>query len=222
MHGDGRLALDEHCLHGIDDRQRQRGQQFEAKLDPRPGGRRRLALDVIVDGADPQATRHQPAEAGPVRGHGLADGRVRRPVKAQAQPPAAIEEVRVASPQEIEAQVEGGRADTFEHRAPDQAVTAAIDHRHRTAFLIGRREGRMAAQAALHLVVDIRPHRTTDKIGAGGLGRRNHPLEPVRRGNLVVIDHQKMLRGGERRQRGFEGGIDRVAIALARLDHAEA
>jgi hypothetical protein len=38
-------------------------------------------------------------------------------VKAQAQPPAAIEEVRVASPQEIEAQVEGGRADTFEPRA---------------------------------------------------------------------------------------------------------
>ena len=79
----------------------------------------------------------------------------------------------------------------------------------------------MAAQAALQVVVEIGPHRSADNIGACVLRGAQHRLQPFRRGDFVVVDHQQAVGVGKCRQRGFERGIDRVAIALARLDHAE-
>ncbi len=80
----------------------------------------------------------------------------------------------------------------------------------------------MAREPRLGVIVEDRQHRTTDHVGAGGLSRTHHQLEPVGRGDLVVVDHQEAGCCGKQRLRGLEGGVDRLAIALALLDEADA
>ena len=101
------------------------------QLDPRPARRRRLALDVIVDRADrrPRITS-QPKL---VRLCGTVSVMTASAVQWNRMPAAAaIEEIGIASAEEIERDRRRA-AEPFEHRARDQAVAAAIDHRHRTA-----------------------------------------------------------------------------------------
>ena len=144
------------------------------------------------------------------------------PMKVQAEPHAAIEEIDVAATEEIEAKIKGRQADPFEHRAPDQAVAAAVDHRHRAAGLIGRRERRVAAQAALHLV-SRSPAIPARQPGRRPSSRRSQPSASSQSGEAISSSSiiRKLVGGRECLQRRLERGVDRVAIALVRLDDAE-
>ena len=206
---------------GAKQRQRQHRQHLGQQPGARPRRPRRLDLDVIVDRADAQATQRQPGGAGPVLRHGLGDQGFRRPVEFHSGLTAAHEIVGIAAAEKIEPDIEGGIAEPLEYRARDQAVAAAVDDRHRAAVVVGGTKCRVAAKSALAVVVEMGLYRPADQVGAGGFRAAHHQLEPVRRGNLVVVDHQEMLGGGKRRHRGLERGIDRVAIALPRLDHAQ-
>ncbi len=221
MQCDQRLVLGEHQPSGAKQRQRQHQQHLGEQPGARPRRPRRLDLDVIVDRADAQATQRQPGGAGPDRRHGLGDQGFRRPVEFHSGLTAAHEIVGIAAAEKIEPDVESGIAELLEYRARDQAIAAAIDDRHHAAVVIGGTKCRVAAKPAFAGVVEIGLYGTADQIGAGGLRAMHHQLEPVRRGDLVVVDHQEMVRRRERRHRGLERGIDRVAIALLRLDHAQ-
>ena len=206
---------------GEQQRLRHQRQHLGEQLRPRPGGSRQFALDVIVDGADAQGPQRQPARTGPARRHRFGDDGFRGPVKLHSGLAATDEEIGVAAAEKIEAEIERGIGQSRKYRPRDQAIAAAVDDRHGPADFVGRVERRMAAKPALAFVIELRKYRSADHIRAVRLRGAQHQLQPVRRGDFVVVDHQEIGGRGERRQRGLEGGVDGVAIALPRLDHAE-
>ena len=60
------------------------------------------------------------------------------------------------------------------------------------------------------------------KAEVSSTGSPEHLLQPVRRGDFIIVDHQEMRRTGKARQRRLKSGIDRIAVALLRFDDAKA
>ena len=76
-----------------------------------------------------------------------------------------------------------------------------------------RREHRMARVAGAGSVLEDRHLRPADDIDIEPVGGRHETVDPVRVGDLVVVDHQKMAHGRKPRQRGLPAGIVGGAIA---------
>src|SRR5207302_6502647 len=100
---------------------------------------------------------------------------------------ATVEEIGIAAAQKIETQVERRHAQPGKHRAPDQAIAATINHRHRSRGVVGRRKRGMAPQPALSFVIEFGEYRSADDVSAGRIGSPYYLLQPVRRRDFIIV-----------------------------------
>jgi hypothetical protein len=140
------------------------------------------------------------------------------PAKGAAIPPAAREELEIASPGEREGMGKRLVEIVLEHAAPDQHAARTVNHLDRAAAM-ARRLVKAAAREPMLRVVEHRQHGSPNDIGLEGERRRDHFHEPRAIGILVVVEHCDVVGHRHGVASAAEGAVVGIGLPATGLHH---